>query len=87
MEAPRLGVESELWPLTSTTATQDLSPICDLRYSSQQCWILNLLSEARNRTLVFIDASRVHYFILLFVFLGPHRQPREVPRLGVESEL
>ena len=31
-------------------ATPDLSHICDLHHSSQQHWILNLLSEARDRT-------------------------------------
>ena len=38
MEVPRLGVELELqlWVYTSTTATWDLSPVCDLHHSSQQ---------------------------------------------------
>ena len=31
-----------------TTATPDLSRICDLRHSSQQRWILNPLIEARD---------------------------------------
>ena len=52
MEVPRLGVESELKPLAYTTATamQDLNCACHLHHSSQQCWILNPLSEARDRT-------------------------------------
>ena len=29
--------------------------------SSQPCWILNPLSEARDRTCVLLDTSRVHY--------------------------
>ena len=43
MEAPRLGVKSELQLLAYATAAaiQDLSYICDLHYSSQQCQILN----------------------------------------------
>ena len=43
MEVPRLGVHSELQSPTYTTAaaTRDLSHICDLHHSSQQCWILN----------------------------------------------
>ena len=51
MEVPRLGVESELLLLayTTATATQDPSHICDPHHSSQQRWILNPLSEARNR--------------------------------------
>ena len=49
MEAPRLGVSSELQlPAYATaTAMPDLSCICDLHHSSRQCQILNLMSEAR----------------------------------------
>ena len=52
MEVPRLGVESELQLLAYTTAIsrQDLSCVCTLHRSSRQCQILNLLSEARDRT-------------------------------------
>ena len=47
MEGPRLGIESELQlPAYATaTAMQDPSRVCDL-----QCWIVNLLSGARNQT-------------------------------------
>ena len=57
MEAPRLGVQSELQlPAYSTaTATQDLSRVCDLHNSSWQRWILNPLSEVRGRTHVLMD--------------------------------
>ena len=50
MEVPRLWVESELHLLAfaTATATWDPSCICDLHQSSQQCWILNPLSEARD---------------------------------------
>ena len=51
MEVPRLGVELELQLLasTTTTATWDLSHICNLHHSSPQCWrILNPLSESRD---------------------------------------
>ena len=43
MGVPGLGVESELWLLayTTSTATGDLSPICDLCHSLRYCWILN----------------------------------------------
>ena len=41
---------------TTATATRDLSLICNLHHSSQQCQIQNL-SEARDRTLVLMDAS------------------------------
>ena len=51
MEVPRLGVESELYPLayTTATATLDLSLFCNLHYSSWQHWILNPLSKARDK--------------------------------------
>ena len=50
MEVPRLGVESKLQlpPYTTATAMQDLSHVCDLHYSSQQCQILNPLSKERD---------------------------------------
>ena len=51
-EGPRPGVKSELQLLASATATAMPDPIhaCDLPYSSWQCWILNPLNEARDRT-------------------------------------
>ena len=61
MEVPRLGVQSELYTPAYTTATApwDLSHISDLHHSSPQCRILNLLSEARDRTCHVMDASQV----------------------------
>ena len=52
MEVSRLGVELELQLLAYTTATATLDPshVCDLHHSSQQRWIPNPLSEARDRT-------------------------------------
>ena len=52
MEVPRLGVQLELQLLAYATATstQDPSCVCDLHHSSQQCQILNPLSEARDQT-------------------------------------
>ena len=62
MEVPRPGVASELQlpAYTTATATRDLCRVCDLDHSSQQRWILNPLSKARNRTHVLMDASWVH---------------------------
>ena len=50
MEVPGLGVESELQLLGYGTATAKPDPNsnCDLHQSSQQCLILNPLSEARD---------------------------------------
>ena len=44
MEVPGLGAESAY---ATATATPDLSRICDLHHSSQQCRIRNSLIEAR----------------------------------------
>ena len=63
MEVPRLGVKLELQlpAYTTATATWDLSHVCDLHHTSQQCQILNPLSEVRDQTHVLMDTSRVHY--------------------------
>ena len=49
MEVPRLGLQLELQLLAYAiaTVTLDLSHVCDLHHSSQQCQILNPLSKAR----------------------------------------
>ena len=61
MEVSRLGVELELHLLATATATAspDLSRIYDLHQSSQQRWIFNPLSEARDRTHILMDTSRI----------------------------
>ena len=61
MEVPRLGVKSELKLLayTTATATQDLSCLSNLHHSSWQHWILNPLSEAKDQTSSFMDASQI----------------------------
>ena len=63
MGVPGLGVELELQLPASVTATAtlDLSHVRDLQHSSWQHQILNLLSKARDRTHVFMDASRVRH--------------------------
>ena len=63
MEISSLGIETELQLLAYFTATAvpDMSHICDLHHSSQQCQILNPPGEARDRSLVLVDTGRVHY--------------------------
>ena len=63
MEVPRLGIELELQLLAYITAiaTQDPSCICDLHHSSQQCQIPDPLREARDRTHILMDTSRIHF--------------------------
>ena len=52
IEVLRVWVASELQlpAYTTATATWDPSCICDLHHSPWQCWILNAMSEARDRT-------------------------------------
>ena len=50
MEAPRLGVESELQLSAYITATPNPSHVCNLHHSSWQHWILNPLREAKDQT-------------------------------------
>ena len=61
MEVPRLGAELELHlpAYTTATATLDLSHIFDLCCTLQQCRILNLLSEIRDRTHILTDTGWV----------------------------
>ena len=61
MEVPRLRVKSELQrpAYTTATRTEDLSCICDLHHSSQQCRIPNPLSEARDGTCILAATSQV----------------------------
>ena len=63
MEIPWLGVELKLQlpAYTTATATPDPSRICDLHYSSQQCWILNPLRKARDRTHILMGPSQVRF--------------------------
>ena len=63
MEVPMLGIQLELQPpaYTTATATPDLSWVCDLHHCAWQCWILNPLSEARDRTCNLMVPSWVHF--------------------------
>ena len=57
MEIPRLGVEL----LAHTTATWNLSRVCDLYHSSWQRQIPNPLSEARDQTHVLMVTSWIFF--------------------------
>ena len=63
MEVPRLGVQSQLQlpAYTTATATSDPSCVCGLHHSLWQHWILNPLSEARDRTCNLMVPSRIHF--------------------------
>ena len=59
MEIPRLGVKSELQlpAYDKATAIRDPIHVCDLCHSSQQLWIPDPLSEARDWTHILMDTS------------------------------
>ena len=61
MEVPGLGIELKLQLLAyiTATATLDLSQICNLRHSLQQCWNLNPPSKARDRTRILMATTQV----------------------------
>ena len=63
MEDLGLGVKSELQLLAYTTATAmpDLSGVCNLHPSSQQCQTLNPLRGIRDLIRVLMDTSRFRY--------------------------
>ena len=57
---PRVQLELQLLAYTTATAPLDLSRCCTVYYSSwQQHQISNPLSEARDRTCLLMDPSRV----------------------------
>ena len=66
---PGQGVESEPQLLACATATAacHLNHACNLHHSSWQRWILNPLSEARDRTHVLMDASQQNFKVKLFL--------------------
>ena len=45
----------------TTTAMPDLSHVCDLHHSSEQHWILNPLSKARDQICFLMDAGQIHF--------------------------
>ena len=57
----QVKLELQLPAYATATVTQDTSHVCDLHRSSQQCWILNPLREARDWTCILMDTSRVPY--------------------------
>ena len=63
MEVPRLGLQLELQlpAYAMATAIPDPSCICDLHHGSQQHWILNPQSEARDGTCILVDARQIHF--------------------------
>ena len=75
-EVPRLGVWSELQLLAYTTAIAkpDLTHVCNLRYSSQQSWILNPRPGIEPETswflVGFISAARLdgHFHVQVFMW-------------------
>ena len=57
----RCRIELQMLAYTTTTATRDLSGVCNLRYSSQQQWIPDSFTEARDGTHILMDTSWIHF--------------------------
>uniref|UniRef100_A0A8D1DAB5 tRNA (32-2'-O)-methyltransferase regulator THADA n=1 Tax=Sus scrofa TaxID=9823 RepID=A0A8D1DAB5_PIG len=75
-----LELELQLLAYTTATAVWDPSCICDLHHNSQQCWMLNPLSEARNRTCYFRDTSWVFLPLTpLFFKICPNVSLQKLP--------
>ena len=55
-------MELQLLACARAIATPDVSHLCDLHHSSWQHWILNPLSEPRDRTCNLMIPSRIHFF-------------------------
>ena len=72
MKVPGLGVTLELQPPPFATAmtTLDLSCICDLHRSLQQHWILNPLSEARDRTHILMESVSTMWLLTHLATMG-----------------
>ena len=89
----QVELELQLPAYATATATTDLSCIFSLHSSSHQCWILNPLSGARNRTGILRDKSwvcyhwattgtpRQHYFEILVLYV---RYPYERSKINLE---
>ena len=53
-------LELQLPAYATATAIWDPSHVCNLHHSSRQCWFLNPLTKARDRTRILMDTSWVH---------------------------
>mgnify|MGYP007071218179 CR=1 FL=1 len=55
----RVELELQLLVYAAASAMRDLSSVCDLHHSSQQCRILKPLSGGRDWTCILMDTSQV----------------------------
>ena len=74
-----VGLGSSIVTAAPVASVQSL--VWELRFHSK------LLYAAGQRTKPLNKTDFIYLFISFFIFLGPHPQHMEVPRLGVESEL
>ena len=83
MEVPRIRVklELQLWAYATAIATPDLSRIFDLDHSSQQHWILNPLSKARDQTRNLMVPSWIYFHCTMTGTPGWHILKRDIDKL------
>ena len=87
MEVPRSGMESKLqvWPKLLQRQHRVLNLLCRKFLAKE---ILNFVWKLLFLPTLILSLSLLFYlFYFIFLFLGPHLQHVEVPRLGVVLEL
>ena len=65
-------LELQLPAYTTAIATWDPRHICNVQHSSQQCWIPDPLSEARDQTHSLMDTSQICFCCITMA--TPHAQ-------------
>ena len=76
--------ELQLLAYTTVTAALDLSCVYNLYHSSQQHWILNPLSKARDQTGSLMVPSQIHFHcttmgtLVIFLFLSLSNIPLHI---------
>ena len=57
----QIGAAAGAYTRATATATLDLNHISEVHQSLLQCRILNPLSEAMDRTCIFMDTNQIHF--------------------------
>ena len=93
--APEANGSSQAWGRIEATTTslchshrtRDLSHICKLHHSSQQLWIPNSLSKARDCTCILMDTSHIRFHCAMKETPRKHLFLSQVPSLTLPHYL